>query len=101
MLRKFIPSTHKLTTNVFFLFEKRSLLFLPPILKFMARSFQNSFSFWSSSYQKSGADLKKILDTFLLHWCDYTQMVGFLPGLQHVCSLPAAIPGCLKFIYRL
>ena len=39
--------------NVFFLMKKlKSSTFTPPILNFIAWSFQNSFSFGSSSYQK-------------------------------------------------
>ena len=61
MLKKCIPFTVKLTAkltynkNVFFSNEekkKKSVTFTPPKLKFNALSFQNSFSFGSSSYPK-------------------------------------------------
>ena len=89
--------------NVFFLIKKlKSLTFTPLISNFIAWSFQNSFSFGCSSYQKKGMQIwKKNLYIILLHWFDFTPMVGFLPCLHHVCRLPAACQGCLKFIYRL
>ena len=76
--------------------------FTPPILKFIAMSVWNSFSLGSSSYpEKEMWGGQKILDIFILHWFHFPPMVGFLPCLQHACTLPAACPGYLKYIFRL
>ena len=46
--------------NVFFflMMNLKSSTFTPSMLNFIAWSFQNSFSFGSSSYQKKNADIK-------------------------------------------
>ena len=73
----------------------KSSTFTPPILKFIALTFQKSFSFVLSSYQKKRTgDLKFVWRfSFALVWFHTLGYISALPAvcLQLTCSMPRSI----------